>query len=209
MRDSVSRKDNVSPGKTACRQKRQCIARRDSVSPGETMLHPHHWLNVWQTFLGTHLFDFLPQRSSLSLMYHQPGPFSMLFHRGGLLSGWFFIRAIFHQGGRPSGWSFFSMIFHEGVFFTKVSFIRAVFRQGGLSLRWSFIKKVFHQGGFSSRRSIIEVVFHQGLHCFILEMKIHFPVRGANPRPMTLAIRWLDESWQRPRWSISYKWPLA
>ena len=30
----------------------------------------------------------------------------MIFHQGGLSSGWFFIRVVFYQGGLSSGWSF-------------------------------------------------------------------------------------------------------
>ena len=86
-------------------------------------------------------------------------------HRGGLSSGWSFIRVVL------SGWFFTMMVFHQCGLLLGWSFIRVVCHQGGLSSRWSFIRVIFYQDGFirfvfhydclSSVWSLTRVVFHQ------------------------------------------------
>ena len=73
----------------------------------------------------------------------------VVFHQGGLSSGWSFIRVVYHQGGLSSGSSIWRVVFHQVHLSSGLSFIRVVCHVGCLS-GWSFVRVVFHQGDLSS-----------------------------------------------------------
>ena len=75
----------------------------------------------------------------------------MVFHRGGISTGWSFIKVAFQQGGLSLRWHFNRVVFHHGGIstrclssgwnFNKVLFIRVALTG------WSFIGVVFHKDG--------------------------------------------------------------
>ena len=67
----------------------------------------------------------------------------VVFHQGGLSTGWSFIRVVSYEGSVPSGWSLIRVV-SQGVLSSERSLIRVV------SSGWSHFTRV---------------VFRQGFHC--------------------------------------------
>ena len=85
----------------------------------------------------------------------------VLFHQGGLLTGWSFIREPFPQGGLSSGWSLIRVVSCQGGLSSVWSLIRVVSCQGGISSGWPMVRVVSCHGAISSGWFLIRVVGEQ------------------------------------------------